>query len=215
MYLPINACRLNFIPAKRCARRKYQAYARPPSCWHEELWRDFVSYPSPGSTYVEPPSRGPQGERGRSPGARSEQRRVRSSFRRGWSHQRVVDQRRGAVRRFVLVGDPRQSLPRLLGFTLPVPHTGIESTSCQKLGVGSTLGNAALIQHDDFVDADDRGQPMRDHQRGAVARNPLQRVLDFLLGMAVERPCGLGEHEDRRPLENGARDRDTLLLAPG
>jgi hypothetical protein len=31
--------------------------------------------------------------------------------------------------------------------------------------------------------------------------------------MAVERRCRLVEHQDRRPLENCARDRDALLLA--
>src|ERR1700731_1251898 len=115
------------------------------------------------------------------------------SFGRGWRYQHIVDWRRLPVRRFVLVGDPRQSLPRLLGLALPVPHTGIKSARSQKLGVGSALGDAALIQHDDLVGADDGGQPMRDHQRGAVARYPLQRILDLLLGVTVERRRGLVE----------------------
>src|SRR5882724_2845035 len=53
----------------------------------------------------------------------------------------IVERRRHAVGRLVLVGNPRQSLPRLLGLTLPVPHTGIKSAGCQKLGVGSALGD--------------------------------------------------------------------------
>src|SRR5664279_6006663 len=78
----------------------------------------------------------------------------RSFGRGGRGHQRIVDRRRDAVRRFVLVGDLRQSLPRLLSLALPVPHTGIKSARCQKLGMGAALGDAALIEYDDFVGAD-------------------------------------------------------------
>ncbi len=128
------------------------------------------------------------------------------SFGRGWRHQHIVDWRRLPVRRFVLVGDPRQSLPRLLGLALSVPHTGIKSARSQKLGVGSALGDAALIQHDDLVGADDGGQPMRDHQRGAVARDPFERFLDFVLGVAVERRRRFIQHQDRRRLKDGTGD---------
>ena len=56
---------------------------------------------------------------------------------------------------------------------------------------------------------------MRDHQRGAAARDPLQRFLDFMLGVAVERRGRLIEHQDRRRLQHRARDRHALLLAAG
>ena len=79
--------------------------------------------------------------------------------------------------------------------------------------MGSALDDTALIQHNDLVGAHDRGQPMRDHQRCAVARHPLQRILNFPFGMAVECRSGLVEHQDRRAFENRARDRDALLLA--
>jgi len=64
-------------------------------------------------------------------------------------------------------------LPSLLSLALPVPHTGIKSAGSQKPGVGSALGNAPLIQHDDLVGANDGGEPMRNDQRGAVARDAL------------------------------------------
>ena len=44
-------------------------------------------------------------------------------------------------------------------------------------------------------------------------RYAVERVLDFLLGVAVERGGRLVEHQDRRRLEDGARDGDALLLA--
>ena len=48
-----------------------------------------------------------------------------------------------------------------------------------------------------------------------LLRHPLQRVLDFLLGVAVERGGRLVEQQDRRRLEDGAGDGDALLLAAG
>ena len=51
--------------------------------------------------------------------------------------------------------------------------------------------------------------------RGAVLRHLVERVLDLLLGVAVERARGLVEDQDRRPLEDGAGDGDALLLAAG
>src|SRR6185437_13127674 len=57
----------------------------------------------------------------------------RKSLRRVWSHQRLFDRRRLAVRRFVLVTDSCQPLAGFFGLALPVPHTGIKSAGCQKL----------------------------------------------------------------------------------
>src|SRR5260370_22184809 len=75
----------------------------------------------------------------------------------GWRHQRLGDRRRFAVRRFVLISNPRQLLPRLLSLALPVPHTGIKSAGCQKPGVSSALDDTALIQDNDLVGTHDRG----------------------------------------------------------
>ena len=56
---------------------------------------------------------------------------------------------------------------------------------------------------------------MGDHERGVVGRQLGQRGGDRLFGMAVERGGGFVEDEDRRILENGAGDGDTLFLAAG
>src|SRR3954451_16523330 len=78
------------------------------------------------------------------------------SFRGGGCHQRVIHRRWDPVRSLILIADSRQLLPRFLSLTLPVPHTGIKAAACQKLPMGSSLGDAALIEYDDFVGADDR-----------------------------------------------------------
>ena len=66
--------------------------------------------------------------------------------------------------------------------------------------VRAALDDHALVEHDDLVGADDGGEPVRDHQRGAVLRHQLERILDFPLGVAVERGGGLVEQQDRRRL---------------
>ena len=134
---------------------------------------------------------------------------------RGRRGQVVFDRRRLAVRRVVVVADLRQFFARRFGLALPVPHTGIKSAGSQKLRMGAALGDLALVEHDDLVGGDDGREPVRDHERGAVLRDPLQRVLDFMLGVAVERRGRLVQHQDRRPLQHRARDRHALLLAAG
>src|SRR5207253_7786817 len=101
------------------------------------------------------------------------------------------------------------------GLALPVPHAGIETAVREQLLVCPALDDHALVEHDDFVGTDDGGEPVCDDERGAVSRHPVERVLDFLFGMAVERGGGLVEEQDWWGLEDGARDGDALLLATG
>src|SRR5262249_32247445 len=72
-----------------------------------------------------------------------------------------------------------------------------------------------LIEHDDLVGVDNGREPMRDDERGAVLRHLLERILDVLLGVTVERGGRLVEQQDRRSFQDGARDGDALLLAAG
>ena len=66
--------------------------------------------------------------------------------------------------------------------------------------MGAALDDLALVEHDDLVGVDDGREPVRDHQRRAVAARRVERVLDFLLGVAVERRGRFVEHQDRRRL---------------
>src|SRR5690606_40532907 len=80
-----------------------------------------------------------------------------------------------------------QALFGTTGLALPVPHLGIETARGKQRPVRSPLGDAAVTQHDDFVRADDRGKPVSDDQRRAVAAHQIESRLDLLLGMGVER----------------------------
>ena len=77
----------------------------------------------------------------------------------------------------------------------------------------TALDDHALIEHQNLVGADDGRQPVRDDQRGAVARHAVELVLDIPLGMAVERRGRLVKKQNWWCLEDGAGNGDALLLA--
>ena len=56
-------------------------------------------------------------------------------------------------------------------------------------------------------------KPMRDDERRAVVHQLLQRILDEALGLGVERGGRFVEDQDRRILQQRARDRDALPLS--
>ena len=56
---------------------------------------------------------------------------------------------------------------------------------------------------------------MRDHDRGAPLAQFGDRLLHVALGFGVERRGRLVEQDDRRVLDQRARDRDALALAAG
>ena len=113
----------------------------------------------------------------------------------------------------IILAGAGKFLARFFGLTLAIPHAGIKAIRCQQRIVRAALDDLALVQHDDFVSPHDGREPMRDHQRGAIARNTLERVLDFLFRMAVERRRRLIEHQNGGAFEDRARDGHPLLLA--
>ena len=79
--------------------------------------------------------------------------------------------------------------------------------------MGALFDDAALIHHHDPVAGQNGREPMRDHQRGAVAHQFLQRGLHQGLGFGIERRSGLVEQQQRRVAQDRARDGDALALA--
>ena len=53
--------------------------------------------------------------------------------------------------------------------------------------MGPSLGDTALVEHDDLVGVANRRQAMRDRDDGAAARKPLERGLNRPLGLRIER----------------------------
>ena len=75
------------------------------------------------------------------------------------------------------------------------------------------LDDAAAIHHQDTVAGQHRRQPVRDHQRGAIAHQPFERRLHQLLAFGIERRGRFVEQQQRRIAQDRARDRNALALA--
>ena len=71
----------------------------------------------------------------------------------------------------------------------------------------------ARVDHGELVGAADRGEAVRDDECRAARHEPLERLLDGALALGVERRRCLVQDEDRRVLQQGARDREPLPLA--
>ncbi len=75
------------------------------------------------------------------------------------------------------------------------------------------LDDPPVVEHDDQVGAADRGQPVRDDERGSSGEQQAKPVLDAPLGSDVDRRGRLVEDEDPRIGEQRSRERDELPLA--
>ena len=53
--------------------------------------------------------------------------------------------------------------------------------------VGAFLDDAALVHHQDAVAGEHGREPVRDHQRGALRHQPLERGLHQRLALGIER----------------------------
>ena len=95
---------------------------------------------------------------------------------------------------------------------------GVLAAAGQQLGVAPLLDHPPLRQHHDPVGVADGGEPVGDHQGGAVARRAepherLEGALHLALALGVEGAGGLVEDQDGRVLEEGAGDGEALPLA--
>ena len=60
---------------------------------------------------------------------------------------------------------------------------------------------------------DERRQAMRDHESGAAEHQLVERIEDDGFGLRIDRGRGLVENQDRRVLQERARDADALAFA--
>ena len=75
--------------------------------------------------------------------------------------------------------------------------------------------DTALLDHHDAVTGQHGGEPMGDHQGGAVTHQFFQRGLHQRLALRIERRGGFIEQQQRRIAQDGTRDCDALALAAG
>jgi hypothetical protein len=82
----------------------------------------------------------------------------------------------------------------------------------QQFGMTPLFDDPPILQHQDAIRALDGRKPMRDDQRGAPRHQRLERGLDMTLSLGVERRGRLIQNQNRRVLEHGARNGQTLTL---
>src|SRR4030095_12974875 len=98
---------------------------------------------------------------------------------------------------------------------LQAREAGIEPALRHELGVRALRDDRAALEHHDAVGGLHRGQPVRDGERGAALLARFEPLLHQALGRRVERAGGLVQQQDGTVGEQGARDRQALLLAAG
>ena len=122
----------------------------------------------------------------------------------------------GRTRRDRARSSPAVDRPRpLLLLELEPVERGVAAALAQQLVVAARFDHVAVLDHEDAVGMRDRGQPVRDHQRGAALAQFGDRLLHLTLGFRIERGGRLVEQDDRRVLDQRARDGDALALAAG
>ena len=98
---------------------------------------------------------------------------------------------------------------------LQAEERGVAAAAAQQFVVPAALDDLAALDHQDGVGMHDGVQAVRDHDGGAVLAEMLDRLLHLLFGFGIERGGGFVEQDDRRVLDQRARDRDALALAAG
>src|SRR5688572_2674546 len=95
------------------------------------------------------------------------------------------------------------------------PELLVVPATAQQLLVSALLDYLAGIEHDETVHARDRRESMCDRDDGLALHEVQQLLLDRELDLAIERRGRFVEHENRRVLQDDARQRDALPLASG
>ena len=96
-----------------------------------------------------------------------------------------------------------------------VNRSPVQARRLHQVGVAALLGHPAAVEHQDAVQRAHGRQPVRDDDAGAALHQPLHRVLDQRLGVAVQARCRLIQDQDRRVGQERPRQRHALALAAG
>src|SRR5205807_5836386 len=77
------------------------------------------------------------------------------------------------------------------------------------------LDDAPRLDHENLLGSSNRGEPVRDDECRAAAHEVAQTLLDQRFRFRIEAGGGYIEDQDARIGQDGASDRDALLLAAG
>jgi hypothetical protein len=79
----------------------------------------------------------------------------------------------------------------------------------------SALNDAAVIKHEDLICGCDGAEPVRNRNGGPTPHRALERLLHVSLGDRVKRRGCLVKQENRRVLQEHARNSEALPLSAG
>src|SRR5580704_8102142 len=98
---------------------------------------------------------------------------------------------------------------------LAPPQRRVMAVMREELAMAALLDDAAVLDYHEPVHLRDGGEPVRDGDDGLAGHQRVEVLMDRGFDLAVERGGRLVEHQDRRILENHARDGDALALPAG
>ena len=75
------------------------------------------------------------------------------------------------------------------------------------------FAQAPFVEDEDAVGVLNGAEPVRDHQRCASLKQPVERLADLQLGLRVHTGCRFVENQEPRVVGQGAREADELPLA--
>ena len=102
-----------------------------------------------------------------------------------------------------------------LGAELRVMQSAVHAADRDEFLMRALLGDALFRDDDDAVRILDRRESMGNDERRAALRQLGQRLLNRRFGLRIQRRCRLIENENRRILQEHARNREALLLPAG
>src|ERR1700722_15088524 len=109
--------------------------------------------------------------------------------------------------------DGRDICDRHLLLELQAAERGIAAPLAKQFLVAPALDDLAGFDHQDAIGMHDGGQPVGDDDGGAARAELCDRVLDVALRLRIERGGGFVQQDDRRILDERARDGDAVALA--
>ncbi len=92
-------------------------------------------------------------------------------------------------------------------------QAAVDAVAGQQLIVASDLGDAAFVDDDDAVGIAHGGEPVRDDEDRPSTHQVGERLLHDELAFRIQIRRGLVQDEDRRVLQERARDRQSLPLS--
>src|SRR5262245_62023646 len=92
-------------------------------------------------------------------------------------------------------------------------QTRVKAARGDKLVVAALLDDLAYFHHQDTVAREHCGQPVSNHDRGALRHEAIERSFHQHFAFRIEGGSGLVEKKQRRIAQDRTRNRQTLALS--